>query len=99
MTNSEERTRRIWSKVGMVFLVVAAVTVVIGLLSMLLLDEGGARIVAGGFHYALAGLVFRPSTWERVSYPFYPQRTPMMGILIVVFTTMALWEVVVNILF
>ena len=99
MSNSEERARRIWSKVGMVFLVIAAVTVAIGLLSIVLLDGGGVRIVAGGFHYALAGLIFRPSTWERVSYPFLPQRTPMMGILIVVFTTMALWEVVVNILF
>ena len=72
------------------FLVVAAVTIVIGLLSTVLLDVDGRRIAAGGFYYARGGLAFRPSTWERLSYPFYPQRTPMLGILLVVFATGAL---------
>ena len=47
----------------------------------------------------MGGLAFRPSTWERLSYPFYPQRTPMIGILLVVSATGALWIVLTDMLF
>ena len=98
MAWSEERTRRVCSRVGLAFLVVAAVTIVVGLLSVVLLG-GPRRIVVSGFYYALGGLAFRPSTWERLSYPFYPQRTPMIGILLVVSATWALWIVLTDVLF
>ena len=99
MAWSEERTRRVFSRVGLAFLVVAAVTIVVGLLSAVLLGGVGRRIAVSGFYYALGGLAFRPSTWERLSYPFYPQRTPMIGILLVVSATGALWIVLTDVLF
>lgn len=99
MAWSEERTERVCSRVGGAFLVVAAVTVVGGLLSAALMDVSGGRVAASGVYYALGGLAFRPSTWERLSYPFYPQRTPVIGILLVVVATGSLWTVVGPVLF
>ena len=99
MAWSEERTKRVCARMGRAFLVVAAVTVVIGLLSGALLDVAGARIAASGVYYALGGLAFHPSTWEQLSYPFYPQRTPVIGILLVVAATGSLWTVVGPVLF
>jgi len=92
---SEERTRRVCSKIGRAFLGVAAVTVVAGLLSVALLDAGraGDGIVVSGVCYGLGGLSFRPATWERLSIPFLPQRTPMAGILLTVAATGTLWTV------
>ena len=99
MAWSEERTKRVCARMGRAFLVVAAVTVVIGLLSGALLDVAGARIAASRVYYALGGLAFHPSTWEQLSYPFYPQRTPVIGILLVVAATGSLWTVVGPVLF
>lgn len=87
MTDAESGNRMWWSRVGTTVLVIGVGTAGAGLISSILVGSVGTRIAVAGVLYAVAGVAFRPATWDRISYPFYPQRTPMAGILIAAATT------------
>jgi len=98
MSNSEERTRRRFSKLGRVLLIVGTTMTVAGALGAALFSAGrpGDGIWVSGACYALGGLVYRPSTWERLSIEYLPQQTPMGGHLLALAATGTLWHVTVR---
>jgi len=94
MSNSKERTRRICSQLGLMFIIIGITMTVFGSIITVLFNVGqiGDGLWVSGMYYALSGLVYHPSTWESLPIPFYPQRTPMMGILLTLAATGTLWH-------
>jgi len=77
------------------FLVVGTVMTIAGTLSVALFDPGrqGHGIWVSGAIYAFSGLMYRPSTWERLSIEYLPQQTPMSGHLLALAATGTSWHV------
>ena len=77
------------------FLVIGIIMTIAGTLSVALFDPGrpGQGIWVSGAIYAVGSLMYRPSTWGRLSIEYLPQQTPMGGHLLALAATGTLWHV------
>jgi len=82
------------SSLGKGVVVVGVGLVLLGVVNDVVFDASrpfGGDLWAAGSIYVLGGLAFRPETWARVGYPYYPSRTPVAAGIPTVWATAGLW--------